>query len=51
MLKKWLSYRESALLGCPLTSDEAQSFTRHIRRITAILALHPALDAHYAASV
>ena len=51
VLKKWLSYRESALLGRPLTSDEAQSFTHHIRRITAILALHTALDAHYAASV
>ena len=27
VLKKWLSYRESALLGRPLTSDEAQQFT------------------------
>ena len=27
VLKKWLSYRESGLLGCPLTSDEAQQFT------------------------
>ena len=51
VLKKWLSYRESALLGRPLTSDEAQSFTHHVRRITAILALHEALDAHYGASV
>ena len=51
VLKKWLSYRESALLGRPLTSDEAQSFTHHVRRITAILSLHDALDAHYGASV
>lgn len=51
VLKKWLSYRESALLGRPLTGDEAQEFTHHIRRIAAILALHPELDAHYQASV
>ena len=50
VLKKWLSYRESALLGRPLTSDEAQSFTHHVRRIAAILALHEALDAHYGMS-
>lgn len=51
VLKKWLSYRESALLGRPLTSDEAQPFTHHVRRITAILALHEKLDSHYGASV
>jgi hypothetical protein len=51
VLKKWLSYRESALLGRPLTPDEAQHFTHHVRRITAILALHEKLDAHYGASV
>ena len=51
VLKKWLSYRESALLGRPLTGDEAQEFTHHIRRIAAILALHPQLHAHYQASV
>ena len=51
VLKKWLSYRESALLGRPLTSDEAEAFTHHTRRIAALLALHPELDAHYLASV
>jgi hypothetical protein len=51
VLKKWLSYREYALLGRPLTGDEAQTFTHHVRRIAAILALHPALDAHYRASI
>lgn len=51
VLKKWLSYRESALLGRPLTSDEAQHLTHHIRRIASILALHEKLDAHYGASV
>lgn len=51
VLKKWLSYRESALLGRALTSDEAQQFTHHVRRIASILALHEKLDEHYGASV
>lgn len=51
VLKKWLSYRESALLGRPLTSDEAQAFTHHVRRIAAILALQKELDAHYQVSI
>lgn len=51
VLKKWLSYREAALLGRPLSSDEAQTFTHHVRRIASILALQQALDSHYADSV
>ena len=51
VLKKWLSYREAALLGRPLTADEAHDFTHHVRRLAALLALHPQLDAHYAASI
>ena len=51
VLKKWLSYRESALLGRPLTSDEAQQFTHHVRRIASILALHGELDGHYGTRV
>lgn len=51
VLKKWLSYREHALLGRPLTSDEAQEFTHNVRRIAAILAMREALDAHYHASI
>lgn len=50
VLKKWLSYREAALLGRALTTDEALTFTRHVRRIAALLALQPDLDAHYRAS-
>ena len=50
VLKKWLSYREAALLGRALTADEALDFTKHVRRIAALLALQPALDAHYAAT-
>ncbi|MCE9634906.1 MAG: N-6 DNA methylase [Planctomycetes bacterium] len=41
VLKKWLSYRESALLGRPLTSDEVQQFTNHVRRITVSVRCSP----------
>ncbi len=37
VLKKWLSYRERAILGRPLTPDEVQHFTATARRIAAIL--------------
>ena len=36
-LKKWLSYRESKVLGRPLLPEEAQHFTDTARRIGAIL--------------
>ena len=39
VLKKWLSYRERAVLGRPLTSDEIDHFTNTARRIAAILLL------------
>ena len=51
VLKKWLSYREQTLLHRPLTPDEAEHFTHHTRRITALLAENDALDAHYRWSV
>lgn len=47
VLKKWLSYRETKLLGRPLAPEEAVEFTRIARRIAAILLLGPALDASY----
>ena len=50
VLKKWLSYREAALLGRALTAEEALDFTKHVRRIASLLALHAQLDEHYAAS-
>ena len=37
VLKKWLSYRERAILGRPLHHDEVQHFTDTARRIGAIL--------------
>jgi hypothetical protein len=46
-MKKWLSYRERALLGRDLKPDEARYVTEMTRRITALLLLGPALDASY----
>jgi hypothetical protein len=47
VLKKWLSYREAALLGRPLRPEEAGYFRDVARRIAAILILRPQLDANY----
>jgi hypothetical protein len=47
VLKKWLSYREHALLGRALTADEACEATNTARRLAALLLLQPALDANY----
>jgi len=47
VMKKWLSYRERALLGRDLRPDEARYVTEMARRIAAILLLEPALDANY----
>jgi len=44
-----LAYREFALLGRALTIDEAREVTNMARRIAAIIALEPALDANYRA--
>ena len=38
VLKKWLSYREEAILGRPLTLDEVRTFSAICRRIAALLA-------------
>ena len=37
VLKKWLSYRESKVLGRPLLPEEVQHFTDTARRIGAVL--------------
>jgi hypothetical protein len=49
VVKKWLSYRERALLGRDLSPDEARYVMEMARRIAAILLLEPALDANYEA--
>src|SRR5580704_7062559 len=47
VLKKWLSYREQALLDRPLTVDEVGYFTQVVRRIAALMLLGSDLDANY----
>jgi len=49
VMKKWLSYREHALLGRALTTDEAREVTHMARRIAALLLLQPELDRSYQA--
>ena len=39
VLKKWLSYRERAILGRALLPEEVQHFTDTARRIASILLL------------
>ena len=49
VLKKWLSYREKALLGRGLMIDEVDHVRDVARRVSAIRLLGAALDANYAA--
>lgn len=49
VLKKWLSYRETAVLGRPLKAEEAREFMHIARRIAALLGLNAALDENYRA--
>jgi hypothetical protein len=49
VIKKWLSYREKALLGRALTPEEARYVTEMVRRIAALVAMQPELDANYEA--
>ena len=46
VLKKWLSYREKALLDRGLTLEEVGYVGQVARRIAALLLLGPALDAN-----
>jgi hypothetical protein len=50
VIKKWLSYREQALLGRPLTMDEGREVTNMARRLAAICLMTPALDKNYLAA-
>jgi hypothetical protein len=43
-LKKWLSYRETEIMGRPLRGEEILHFAQTARRITEILAMGPALN-------
>ena len=44
VLKKWLSYRERAVLGRPLSPQEVQHFTDTARRIEAILSVETSME-------
>jgi hypothetical protein len=50
VMKKWLSYREKALVGRGLTLEEVSEVSHRARRLAALLLLGPALDANYAAT-
>lgn len=47
VIKKWLSYREKALLGRDLKPEEARYVTEMVRRIAALVLMQPELDANY----
>ena len=49
VIKKWLSYREKAVLGRGLTLEETEYVAEMARRIAALVLLQPELDANYAA--
>jgi hypothetical protein len=49
VVKKWLSYREKALLGRGLRLEEVGEVRDMARRIAALLLLRPALDVNYQA--
>lgn len=48
VLKKWLSYREAAVLGRALAGEEAVHFAKIARRLTEILCMGPKLDVAHA---
>lgn len=49
VMKKWLSYREQAVLGRPVSPDEVREVTNMARRISALLLMNRELDANYEA--
>jgi hypothetical protein len=49
VIKKWLSYRESRILGRSITAEEVRYVSEVVRRIANILLLAPKLDASYRA--
>ena len=50
VIKKWLSYREHAVLGRALKPEEVAYVSEMVRRIAAILLMGPRLDDNYAAA-
>jgi hypothetical protein len=50
VIKKWLSYRERALLKRNLTTDELSEVAAMVRRLAALRLLEPELDRNYEAA-
>ncbi len=50
VLRKWLSYRERAVLGRGLTVQEAREFRSIARRLTELVLMEPELDTAYRAA-
>lgn len=50
VLKKWLSYRERAVMSRGLSVEEVRELTNNTRRIVSILLLQPQLDKNYQAA-
>lgn len=49
VIKKWLSYREEAVLGRAITKEEAREVAAMVRRITSLVLMGGELDASYEA--
>ncbi|NQU44433.1 N-6 DNA methylase, partial [bacterium] len=49
VIKKWLSYRERAILGRGLHPEEAEYVTEMVRRIAALILMQEDLDRNYQA--
>ena len=49
VIKKWLSYRESAILGRALTKEEAREVTGMVRRLVTIVLMTDNLNSSYRA--
>ncbi len=47
VIKKWLSYREKAMLGRGLKIEEAEYVTEMARRLAALVLLQKELNANY----
>lgn len=50
VLRKWLSYRDEAILGRALTREEVRQFQSIARRLSELVLLEPDLDANYRAA-
>jgi hypothetical protein len=50
VLRKWLSYREKAVLGRPLNLDEARQFQSVVRRVSELALSGRDLDLNYRAA-